>query len=411
MSAETATTRMYIHRRLVVRFLLVVLTILTALSFASIAFGWGQNSQTIVEDSATPTQLSDTSPFYVLLIGTDSLEGTALYSGSIDGQDADPLDQQADALTLVRVDPGTFTLTLVTVPANTVLYDGEDQLRDSLSEGGPLQAVYTVERITGIDVRYYFMFDFSDFETIIDQVGSLRANVPHSIEMQDPVTAKTVRVLQGADQELTGAQALAFLRTWDCYDTDPDAFRQRNVRDAEADVFWQILGFDDEKVRLVLGALEQHCVTDMDNSMLLALVTRFYQNKEAVQLFACTGPYLTTAIGPTGEPIIRQSTAAWRELMTVVDSGANPAEVLPQYDFQPIDPADYVIEKDAESESSSSSKASSSSKKKKSDAPKPKAKEQAPSQTEQPQPENAEQPQPEPEGGEGGEPEAPSEEG
>ena len=356
MSAETTAQRMYIHRRIVVRFLVAVLVVLSALSFASIAFGWGQSSQIVEEDFGTPVRLTDTSPFYVLLIGTDSLEGTALYSGGIDNPNEDPFGQQADAVTLVRVDPSTLTLTLVTIPANTVLYDSDDLLRDSLSEGGPIQTVYTVERITGIDVSYYFMFDFSDFENLMEQVGKVPANVPFTIKMQDPVSAKTITVRQGVGRMLNGPQALAFLRAWEQYETDADAYRQRNVRDMETQVITQVLDYEDEAVRLVLGALEQNCTTDMDNTLLISLVTHFYENKAGVIIYACTGPYLTTAISETGEPIIRQSVPEWRELMTVVDAGEDPAAVLPQYDFKPIDPDDYVVEKKERSNSSSSSK-------------------------------------------------------
>lgn len=355
MSAQTETSRIYIHRRVVVRFLVVMLVVLSALSFASIAFGWGEDSQLALEDSSTPTALSDTSPFYVLLIGTDSLEGTALYSGAIDNQERQPYEQQADALTLMRVDPSSFTITLVTVPSNTCLYDSDEQVRDSLFEGGPMAAEYTVERITGVDVRYYFMLDFSDFEAVLDSVGKISADVPFTIRTQDPVTAKTVTVRQGVDRKLNSAQALAFLRAWEQYDADADAYRQLNVRTVEREVIGQVLDLDDEEVRLVLGTFERNCVTDMDNSLLISLVTHFYQNREALTIYSCTGPYLATNIGPTGEPIIRQQVSAWRELMTVVDNGEDPAAVFPEYDFKPIDPADYVVEEDERASSSSSS--------------------------------------------------------
>ena len=57
-------------------------------------------------------------PFYVLLIGSDSRKGTALYTGK--ASDHAQLDQHADVITLVRVDPANYQITLVTVPRDTV---------------------------------------------------------------------------------------------------------------------------------------------------------------------------------------------------------------------------------------------------------------------------------------------------
>lgn len=348
MSTRDANTRMFIHRRFVVRFLLVLLVLLSAASFISIALGLGLNtSDGGQEESGTPTKLTDMSPFYVLLIGSDSLEGTALYTGG------DNSNQQADGLLLARIDPANCVLTLVTVPSNTVIEDFDGMVRDSLS-GGPQQTVHMVERVVGVNIRYYFLMDFSGFETLLGQVGRVKADVPVSITMQDPITAKQVTVPSGKGVELDEAATLAYLRATDPYLADADPHRQLNVRSVVSDMVFTVLGLEDDGVRKALGVFEEHVDTDITNSLLISLVTRFYDERESVKVYACTGPYLASAVNAQGEPIVTNQVSAWRSLMSVVDSGEDPAAAMPQYDFKGSDD-DYVKATTSASESAASS--------------------------------------------------------
>lgn len=357
---QNPTSRMYIHRRIVVRFLEVLLVLLSLASFVSIALGLGtMPSFSGQEDSGTPTRLTDTRPFYALVVGSDSLEGTALYTGDVNArQQAE--NPQADAVMLVRVDPAACTITFVTVPSNTVLDDPEQMLRDTLVEGNPRDTVRAVERIAGVSIRYYFVMGFSAFEALVNQVGGITADVPVSITMQDPVTARTVTVPSGKSETLNAAQALAFVRSSDPYVTDADPHRQLNVRSAAVDLIVQVLGSEDEAVRKALGLFEDQVQSNINNDTLISLVTRFYDERERTQIFACTGPYLSTGINANGEPIIERQLTTWRELMTVVDSGEDPATILPQYDFRG-DKSDYVQEK-TPATSSTTNGASSSTK-------------------------------------------------
>ena len=361
MSTENPTTRMYIHRRFVVRFLIVLLVLLSVASFVSIGLGLGLNtSSESQEDSGTPTRLVDTSPFYVLFIGSDSLVGTSLYTGDIASQTGDK--PQADSLLLARIDPANCVLTLVTVPSNTVLEDSDSMVRDTLSDDSPLQTVHTVERITSVSIRYYFLMDFSGFETLLGKIGPVTADVPVSITMQDPLTAKNITVGAGTNVKLDAAGTLAYLRSTAPYAVDADPHRQLNTRNVLTELVFDVLGFGDEDVRKVLGVFEEEVQTNIDNSTLISLVTRFYDEKKSVQVYACTGPYLASAVNANGDPIVERQVTAWRELMTVVDSGEDPAAVLPQYDFQGSE-SDYVKEESPRSTSSAASTSSTGSKK------------------------------------------------
>ncbi len=359
--------RMHVHRRITVRFLVFLLALLSALSFAGIALGWGTLSDPVGrEDSGTPTKLADTSPFYVLLIGSDSLVGTALYTGDVNAQSEGDAPQ-ADSLLLVRVDPGDCVLTFVTVPSNTLLEGSDVPLRDTLKMGDTSQTVRSVERIAGVSIRYYFEVGFSAFEQIVDKIGGSVQDVRVPIKMQDPVTAKTVSIPAGSDVSLDSAQTLAYLRSWSQYSSDGDAHRQLNVRNVMLNLVNEVLDSDDEQVRLVLGTFEGLVSTNIDDETLLSLVTRFYDEREKLMMYACTGPYLSTTISEEGETVVEPQVSAWRELMTVVDAGEDPAKEFPQYDFADNED-DYVkadgsnaTESDKQGSSSASKKAAKSS--------------------------------------------------
>ena len=63
-------------------------------------------------DSLQLSVVEHKDPFYVLLIGSDSRKGTALYTGK--ASDHAQLDQHADVITLVRVDPANYRVCKIT---------------------------------------------------------------------------------------------------------------------------------------------------------------------------------------------------------------------------------------------------------------------------------------------------------
>ena len=75
--------------------------------------------QRALEVKAEVEGTEPTEPFYVLLIGSDSRKGTALYTGKSDSHAQ--VDQHSDVMTLLRVDPVNYVLTFVTIPRDTQL--------------------------------------------------------------------------------------------------------------------------------------------------------------------------------------------------------------------------------------------------------------------------------------------------
>ena len=179
-------------------------------------------------DSVSIEAVSSSEPFYTLLIGSDSRKGTALYTGK--KTDHAQVDQHADVMTLVRVDPETYTITLVSIPRDTVFQGTSLKINDSLLGGDPEEVVASVERLTGVAIEYYMLTTFTSFEALIDALGGVTVDVPKNVTVPDPMTAENVSLKAGRSQSLDGSEALVLARARKEYGEHQEALRQMNLR-------------------------------------------------------------------------------------------------------------------------------------------------------------------------------------
>lgn len=150
------------HRRQSKRTAAAAVAVVAVLSLAFIGLvSFLDNAAGQVQtDSVSIEAVSSSEPFYTLLIGSDSRKGTALYTGK--KTDHAQVDQHADVMTLVRVDPETYTITLVSIPRDTVFQGTSLKINDSLLGGDPEEVVASVERLTGVAIEYYMLTTFTD---------------------------------------------------------------------------------------------------------------------------------------------------------------------------------------------------------------------------------------------------------
>lgn len=265
-----------------------------------------------------------TEPLYVLLIGSDSRKGTALYTGK--ANEHAQTDQHSDIMTLVRVDPETYTITLVTVPRDTQLAGTGGKINDALAGGDPEEVVKVVERLTGATVDYYMMTTFTSFESLVDDLGGTVVDVPLKITTDDPSTGRDVTVKPGESQLLNGSQALVLARARKEYVEDQDALRQINVRNIEVSLIEKVLN-DPAKIDEALIYLEEHTTTDMDYGLLASIAADFLLHKDEVTIYSCTGPH-TGSVNEAGLWVIPEDKETWSRLMETVDAGEDPSGIV-----------------------------------------------------------------------------------
>lgn len=280
-----------------------------------------------VQDGRVPIDAaSSTEPFYTLLIGSDSRKGTALYTGK--QTDHAQVDQHADIMTLMRVDPATYTITLVSIPRDTVLQGTSWKVNDSLLDGDPEEAVATAERLTGVEIDYYMMTTFTSFEALVNALGGVTVDVPKDVKVPDPMTADNVELQAGPAQELDGSEALVLARARKEYGEHQEALRQTNVRNIETAMIQKVLSLDSEKsANAVLLDLEEYTTTNLDMASIGYLVVDFVAHREEVTIYSTTGPY-AGGENADGLWVVEEDPLAWAELMAAVDAGEDPEGIV-----------------------------------------------------------------------------------
>ena len=281
---------------------------------------WSPNQEDDVNISGSLTA----DPYYVLLIGSDSRKNTALYTGK--SNEHAQVDQHADIMTLVRVDPNTYTITLLTVPRDTVLDPKGKKINNSLINNDPTEVVDEVEKLTGVRANYYIMTTFVAFQDFIDALGGVTIDVPINFSGSDPKTGATVDVPAGEAKHLDGAETLVVVRARGEYTYKQDANRQATVRDVERALFEKVLAYRGVLgVERVLEALGDDVQTNLNLSTTGAAIMDFIRHRDQVEIYDGTGPYLGGERKSDGAWVIQADFDQWSELVALVDAGGDPS--------------------------------------------------------------------------------------
>ena len=101
---------------------------------------------------------------------------------------------------------------LLAVPRDTLVEIpgvGEDKVNAAFANGGPELAVTTLENLTELPIENYVVLDFGGTREIVDALGGITINVEEPIETEQDSEFFSI---PAGTQELTGAQALAYVR-------------------------------------------------------------------------------------------------------------------------------------------------------------------------------------------------------
>jgi LCP family protein required for cell wall assembly len=159
-------------------------------------------------------------PAVALVIGVDSRDGV--------GQGSD----NTDAMMLVRADPATKTISLLSFPRdlNVPIYCSgsvvtHNRINDALATCGPRGVLETVAHLTNVPINYLITVDFHGFKKIVNEIGGIWIDVDRTYYNKNVGTAATDYSnidLQPGYQLLGGGAALAFVRF---RHTDSDLYR------------------------------------------------------------------------------------------------------------------------------------------------------------------------------------------
>ena len=233
---------------------------------------------TIQPPTTTTTAPPEDQRLNVLLLGGDAGPGRS--------------GLRTDSVIVASIDRSTGDALLVSIPRNwggLELADGSvipDRIVNEVYEWarrqperfpgvdpGAAALVEATEVLTGLDIDYFALVDLTGFAAVVDALGGVKIDVPRSVygPSYDPATGGyTMILIPRGEQELSGAEALAYVRErYQSSDYDRMA-RQRCVLAslaAEADVVSLLRG-----IRGILAAMEDHVTTDVPREAVPMLI-------------------------------------------------------------------------------------------------------------------------------------------
>jgi len=155
-------------------------------------------------DVAIPGQ-----PTTALVIGTDKRRGP----------EAD-LTGRSDTLMLVRADPNTDSMSLLSFPRDMIVAvkcpgrpDVRTRINAAFADCGTRGSVDTVRALTGIPINYFVTVNFHGFLQLVDHLGGVWVDVDHRYfnNTTGPGGYSAINLWPGY-QRLGGFQALAYVR-------------------------------------------------------------------------------------------------------------------------------------------------------------------------------------------------------
>lgn len=203
-------------------------------------------------------------PFYMLLLGTDKVwwrEGTE--EGGI---------YRSDTMILARVDAPQGTISLVSIPRDTLVDLGEygwQKINAAYGLGGPSLAVEAVSKLTDVKISHYAEVDIDGLSAVVDAIGGIEVEVPIEIDDED-----AGGYVAAGWQTLNGEQALILCRSRNAYiETSgaPDLMRAANQRMVLSAIAHKVLGSDVATIANTVNSVSGYVTTDLELNDIIGL--------------------------------------------------------------------------------------------------------------------------------------------
>ncbi len=285
------------------------------------ALSMGTEQDIAVSDALTPAEMGQ--PFYVLVLGSDSREGSGTSDKAAESGD----NQRSDVMILMRVDAANKQITMVTVPRDTPYRTSDGQLmkiNEAYNIGGAPESIKAVSQLTGVSISHYAEVHFSELQDIVDKLGGVEVNVDIELSYEDALTGETVTLEPGM-QVLNGQQAQLFARARHEYQVDQDEHRQDNVRQLALAIMNKVLSEPVYQMPNTILSVAGFVGTDMRTSDIISLAMAFAGGSGGMTVYSTSGPskgdYNEEAGGLW---MCYENPEGWATIMKSVDAGENP---------------------------------------------------------------------------------------
>lgn len=267
-------------------------------------------------------------PFYVLILGSDSREGSYSTQAAEQGD-----NQRSDVIILARVDAKNKLVTLVSVPRDTPwqLEDGTlVKINEMYNREGAAGSVKAVSELTGVPISHYAEVGFTGVQEIVDLLGGVDVYVNTDLSYWNPIANKEVSIPAG-QQTINGEQAQIFARArheYQEFEGSQDSNRQSNVRQLLSAVLKKTLDRPVTEIPGVVLQEAEYVTTDMKSADLAQLAVTFGLDSDKMTLYSGSGPSNGDfAAQADGLYLCYRNPEGWAHLMNIVDAGGEPTGI------------------------------------------------------------------------------------
>lgn len=118
-----------------------------------------------------------------------------------------------DFIMLGQYNPNTREVSLMSIPRDTYVASAsvDGKINSIYRYKYPERVVEQVEKITGVEIQHYVVFDAKILQKIINTIGGVTVEVPFDMNYDDPDQDLYIHLKKGV-QRLTGAQSEQFVR-------------------------------------------------------------------------------------------------------------------------------------------------------------------------------------------------------
>lgn len=286
------------HR--ILKAFLVIILILIALIGGFVGYsvyknGWGVKSLIQTAMGQSEKKLQNLEPFTVLLLGVSE----------------DISSKLSDTIIVASYNPKTQKATLLSIPRDTFIGTNKNKANsydkiNALYQKNPEKTLNTVNKITGLNIKYYAVISNNALVEVVDTIGGVEFDVPIDMNYDDSSQKLSIHLKKGM-QKLNGEQAEGLVRfrhnnnntSYPSSYGDNDLGRMRTQREFLKEVAKQTIKLKNiTKIGSFVDILKENVTTNITNWSLIKDYIPYAIDFNTENLEMANIPGTTGSLGP-----------------------------------------------------------------------------------------------------------------
>ncbi len=249
-------------RVFLIMLLMIALFIAGFVGYSAYKNGWGVKGMIQTAMGQDETKLADLDPLTVLIMGVSE----------------DISSKLTDTIMIASYNPKTQKATLLSIPRDTFVGKNKNTATsydkiNALYQSSPEKTLAAVNKITGLDIKYYVVISNNALVQLVDEIGGVEFDVPIDMNYDDSSQKLAIHLKKGK-QKLNGEQAEGLVRfrknnngtSYPSEYGDNDLGRMRTQREFITEVAKQTLQLKNiTKIGSFVDIIKENVTTNIKN--------------------------------------------------------------------------------------------------------------------------------------------------